>query len=129
MLDENVSPLADLVGSDGADGEARTDENGVYQRTGLLPGSDTETTALPGYSFAPTTAEVVVTDGDATQDFTGTALRHSLFGTFLAQHGSPLADVAVCDGADGEARTDEHGVYQLPGLLPGRYNVMPTFPG
>ncbi|MCL0095584.1 carboxypeptidase-like regulatory domain-containing protein, partial [Dehalococcoidia bacterium] len=117
-----------------AHGWARTDDQGNYTTTGLLPGVYEMTVRPPrGVYLAPASVpDIVVTVGQTTTVNVTLEEGGLISGrvTDGAGVGVPNAWVSVWDpatGAHGWAETDDHGYYTTTGLLPGVYE-MEIFP-
>ncbi len=116
---------------------ARTDADGMYVFSGLLPG--TWTVSISGYDaesyeFAATSREVTLDPGErGTVDFQGSMLRTAAIAGAVSVEGMFVAGMAVrLTGGDMDeamnATTDASGVYSFRGLKAGTYMaaLMPT---
>ncbi len=115
----------------------RTDADGMYVFSGLLPG--TWTVSISGYDaesyeFAATSREVTLDPGErGTVDFQGSMLRTAAIAGAVSVEGMFVAGMAVrLTGGEMDeamnATTDASGVYSFRGLKAGTYMVaiMPT---
>ncbi len=110
----------------------RTDADGMYVFSGLLPG--TWTVLISGYDaesyeFAATSREVTLDPGErGTVDFQGSMLRTAAIAGAVSVEGMFVAGMAVrLTGGDMDAAmnatTDASGVYSFRGLKAGTYMV------
>ncbi len=110
----------------------RTDADGMYVFSGLLPG--TWTVLISGYDaesyeFAATSREVTLDPGErGTVDFQGSMLRTAAIAGAVSVEGMFVAGMAVrLTGGEMEeamdAETDASGVYSFRGLKAGTYMV------
>lgn len=98
---------------------------GLYEFTGLNPGSYTVTPTKAGYTFDPTSAAVTIVGTDKIA--TTMAAVWNIAGTIL-DGASPIAGVTVTltgDASD-STTTDGSGNYEFTGLSNGNYTVTPT---
>ena len=117
---------------------AVTDASGAYSFTGLPAGSYTLTPSLPGYTYNPTSQAVVITNANATQNFTAASAiaSYSISGTVSYTGAKPAGRVgltvvpASCGGtgpcvavAGTNIASPSPGTYTVRGLPPGSYIV------
>ena len=122
-------PLAGVAVADGNGHSDTTNANGRYTLADLPPGDYTLTPVLAGYTFAPPSQAVTLTNADVADiDFAATLLAYAISGT-ITLDGQPLAGVEVSDGNGHTAVTDDNGWYALAGLPPGGYLLTPTLAG
>ncbi len=123
--------MVELEGPEDA-ASTRTDADGMYVFSGLLPG--TWTVSISGYDadsyeFAATSREVTLDPGErGTVDFQGSMLRTAAIAGAVSVEGMFVAGMAVrLTGGDMEeamdATTDASGVYSFRGLKAGTYMV------
>ncbi len=123
--------MVELEGPEDA-ASTRTDADGMYVFSGLLPG--TWTVSISGYDaesyeFAATSREVTLDPGErGTVDFQGSMLRTAAIAGAVSVEGMFVAGMAVrLTGGEMEeamdAETDASGVYSFRGLKAGTYMV------
>jgi uncharacterized protein DUF1566/carboxypeptidase family protein/SdrD B-like protein len=106
-----------------ASASATTDASGAFAFTGLANGAYTLTPSKQGYTFAPASLSVVVSDADVTgQDFTASALPFVVSGHVS---GAPAVALSLTGAATATTTIDASGDYLLPGLSNGSYVVTP----
>jgi len=125
ITDSGGAPLPGVeVTADGY--SATTAGDGTYTMAPPAPGTYTVTPTLTGYLFAPSDAEVILTEGapEATDvDFVGTTCTVS--GTVTDSDTNPLEGVTIT--VDGHSTTTlADGSYTVTPLSPGTYTVTPT---
>ncbi len=139
VLADGAPVAGAMVELDGPEDAAstRTDADGMYVFSGLLPG--TWTVSISGYDaesyeFAAVSREVTLDPGErGTVDFQGSMLRTAAIAGAVSVEGMFVAGMAVrLTGGDMDeamnATTDASGVYSFRGLKAGTYMVaiMPT---
>ena len=114
-----------------------TDASGNYSFTGLANGTYTVTPTFAGFTFAPTSRNVVISNANVTgQNFVGTAVP-----TFSVSGRVILGGIGLIRGLSGvtitlaggaitrTATTDANGNYTVTGVPNGTYTVTPTRAG
>ncbi len=115
--------------------EAVTNANGDYVLEDLPAGSYTVVPQLANYTFTPESRDVTITNADvANIDFVGEELRYAVSGKIAKADGTPVEDITV-EAYDNttspptyvaSAQTNAAGVYTIPDLLPGQYQIKPV---
>lgn len=106
-----------------------TNNSGVYNFTGLLNGNYVVTPVLTGYSFTPTTANVIVNNADVTGiNFSAVNRVFSVSGRVINQNGAGVANVIIKltgTGVIKTVRTNVFGNFTITGVANGNYVVSP----
>lgn len=114
---------------------ATTSGGGAYSFAGLASATYTVTPSKAGFTFVPTTRQVVLAGADvAAQNFTATAVipTYQLSGTVHVGAGGPVlagVSVALSGAAASSTLTSAAGVYTFSGLLGGSYGVAASMDG
>jgi len=118
--------------SGAATGSTTTDALGRYIFSGLGNGSYIVTPSKTGYTFNPTSRNVIVSGVNVTgQNFTGTvAVTYSIQGRVLTLTGTPVAGVTMTlsGAATGSTATDALGRYRFTAVN-GNYTITPSMTG
>jgi hypothetical protein len=106
---------------------ATTDANGAYTFTGIVNGTYTLSAVFAGYTWSPTSIQVVVNNGNVTgQNFAGTGnpQAYSISGT-VSSGSLPLPGVTVTltGLATRSITTGANGVYAFSGVANGTYTL------
>ena len=102
-----------------------TEIDGTFEFPLLPAGDYTVIPSHPLYTFDPPSEEVTL--GPAV-DLVFTALRTFSVSGFIRDGVSGISGVNIDVGGE-QATTDTNGFYQVAGLDPGAYDVVPSFPG
>ena len=124
VRDSSGTGIAGVTVSDGTR-NAVTDNTGSYTLSAVPVGNYTLTPTKSGYSFTPTTSNLIVAGNLSGQNFTGTLITYSVSGRIVDSSSNALVGVTVTDGTR-TALTDASGIYTLTGVLPGSYTLTPT---
>ena len=127
VRDSSGTGIAGVTVSDGTR-NAVTDNTGSYTLSAVPVGNYTLTPTKSGYSFTPTTSNLIVAGNLSGQNFTGTLITYSVSGRIVDSSSNALVGVTVTDGTR-TALTDASGIYTLTGVLPGSYTLTPTKSG
>lgn len=130
-----TSPLGGVAGVtvtlDGAaSATAFSDATGKFVFAGLTNGNYTLTPAKNGFSFAPTSSQLIINGANRTAaDFAATAIVISTFqisGAIVA-NGSGVANLTILlsGGSTAMVTTDANGKYIFSGLANGDYTLTP----
>jgi protocatechuate 3,4-dioxygenase beta subunit len=100
-----------------------SDISGLYQFTGLKPGSYKITPKSSQFAFDPASLDFTITGFNLSAlDFRADVKTFSISGQVLDKDGKPIPGVTVTAGSY-FAVTDANGNYTISGLLPGTYQV------
>ncbi len=87
------------------------------------------TPSKSGYTFNPTSIDVIIADANATgKNFTGTLLTYSISGT-ITDGTNPILGVLVSATGGYSATTNASGMYTITGLVNGQYTLTPSKSG
>ena len=110
--------------TDSGGASTTTNSSGVYNLSGLSPGSHNLTASASGFAAGTQTAPVNA--GGTTQgvNFSLAVAPGSVTGTITAASGgAAIAGATVSDASGASATTDGSGVYTLPGLGAGSHSL------
>jgi hypothetical protein len=112
---------------------ATTDANGAYTFTGAANGIYTLSVSLSGYTFSPTSIQVVVNNGNmAGQNFAGTGnpQAFSISGTVTSgSSGLSGATVMLTGASTFTTTTNVNGAYTITGSANGTYTLSVSLSG
>ncbi|RKZ64742.1 MAG: hypothetical protein DRQ99_14755 [Candidatus Parabeggiatoa sp. nov. 3] len=114
ITDTDGNALADVTVQVG-DKTAVTDEEGIWEITGLSEGEYTLVASQENYAFSP---KEVTLSGEQSSTEVALEIVPAIFGTILDLFGNPIAGVTV-EVADKTAVTDEDGIWEIIELSEG----------
>ena len=124
ITDTDGNALADVTVQVG-DKTAVTDEEGIWEITGLSEGEYTLVASQENYAFSP---KEVTLSGEQSSTEVALEIVPAIFGTILDLFGNPIAGVTV-EVADKTAVTDEDGIWEIIELSEGDYTVLASKDG
>ena len=130
VTDSASNPISGVIISDGAGHQATTASDGSYTFSGLAAGTYTLTPSKVGYSFTPTSTQVVITNANKTAiNFTASLITYSISGKVTNSTGGSIPGVTISDGAGHQATSASDGSYTISGLAAGTYTLSPSKTG
>lgn len=127
VLDTGGNAVAGVTITYASGKSVLTDSNGQFLINDVVPKTYTLTPSKQGYSFSPTTTQVVLSTGDVTGvSFTATQLTYSISGVIRTPAGAALPGVTVSYGTGLSVVTNSFGQYTISGLLPGTFVLTPS---
>lgn len=106
----------------------QTSGDGTYSFSGLVSGTYTVTPSRSGYAFTPTSRTLSVSSDTSGVNFTAARTTNLTLSGTIRLGGSGLSGVSVTAGGK-TATTASNGTYQIGGLDPGTYTVIPKRTG
>ena len=120
--------------SGAASASTTADSSGAFTFSGLSNGTYTLTPSRAGYTFSPTSQNVIVNGANVTSgvSFTATVTTnptYSISGTISPAAGGSGATVTLSGAASASTTANSSGNYTFTGLTNGAYTVTPSFTG
>ena len=127
--DVKASVVLTLVGN-GNTHQATTDPLGVYSVADVTAGTYALTPSLSGYTFAPPSLMVTITEADVPgQEFTATADTFAVSGTVSGEVKAGVTITLIGIAKTFQATTDAAGAFSLLDVTAGTYTLTPSLTG
>ena len=125
-----VGVLLTLSKTDTADSTTLTTTGGVFRLDGVADGTYTLTPTLAGYTFTPTSREVIASGTAVTgQDFTSAAVPNAVIGKIIGDAKAGVTLTLVGTAGTFTSKSDALGSFAVAASTPGTYTLTPSLDG